>query len=828
MKPKNRSLWLVLTGFVLANLALTGCPDGGGSAPVSATGIDVYDGGGLVTGGEIHLWVQATGSRRSYAQLMANLRPSNTRDSVGWFSDDLAVAAVTDGGMVTAVGMGYAEIVASAGEHEARLTVWVWQDGEGPAPAENISIVGGDLSLPAGGTMRLAVEVYPYGSIVPAVTWESSDWNVATVSSAGLVTGIAAGEAGVVARSVAYPEIYAKVTVRVLDNYFPVLGVSITGGDFYLAMYRSTQLAVTFNPANASDQSLLWESSDQGVATVSAAGLVRAVSLGTVAITATSRANPVATATVEVTIIPPPTGVVPYVWDFHFDSDPSLWDLGQSMTQAFPHTNNMTLFGNHVGVGIAQGIQRQWANLMVRSLHQNQTFFMEIADLPRPFSITVRHRGNSRFLRFYDSGDGGDALVWQSRRSIIGTYFATANFPGTGVATVRVGHGNLFPNSVFIYGVSLSPTLAEIPPVTKVSIDSGDVRLRPGLSHSLPLTVLPEMPPPLAIDMPASNPDLAWEISNPDVVSIEWPLTEDGLLVPYARLYALSNGTAVITARSVSNPERYDTITVIVEEVPPASITISRDVTIPEGGLADLGVITVPFHAGRQLIEWSSSDPSIASVTASGRVMAGIAGTAVIRAASSANPGVYGEVTVTVARGLSSTSWLFNRQSAADAGLQGSFDDIILPRDMDWGNGLFLIAADPPFRPPSVPPATPISRQIRANIQSGGIVGVLQTDTTTPPEFARIEGVTGLVNVELVFSGTGQITEHAIGQFTRFPSIRIGAHGEETLFAYGLYTEGTALRFGSISLAGTGEPIYLIGNASLRIYRLTLTHLPAD
>lgn len=69
-----------------------------------------------------------------------------------------------------------------------------------------------------------------------------------------------------------------------------------------LAGTKTAQLAVTFLPANASDQGVTYASGNTAVATVSAAGLITAVAAGTVTITATSHDGAVtATCTVTVT-----------------------------------------------------------------------------------------------------------------------------------------------------------------------------------------------------------------------------------------------------------------------------------------------------------------------------------------------------------------------------------------------------------------------------------------------------------------------------------------------------------------------------------------------
>lgn len=76
--------------------------------------------------------------------------------------------------------------------------------GPGSSIGEHVvAIDGGDVALAPGATRRLAATVTANGAPVPgaAVTWATLDARVATVSTSGLVSAIAAGTTQVVALS---------------------------------------------------------------------------------------------------------------------------------------------------------------------------------------------------------------------------------------------------------------------------------------------------------------------------------------------------------------------------------------------------------------------------------------------------------------------------------------------------------------------------------------------------------------------------------------------------------------------------------------------------
>jgi len=64
-------------------------------------------------------------------------------------------------------------------------------------------------------------------------------------------------------------------------NTVPVTGVKVTPQSFvFQAIGETTQLLATISPANATDQAIVWESTDSSVASVDTVGLVTAKAVG--------------------------------------------------------------------------------------------------------------------------------------------------------------------------------------------------------------------------------------------------------------------------------------------------------------------------------------------------------------------------------------------------------------------------------------------------------------------------------------------------------------------------------------------------------------------
>lgn len=83
--------------------------------------------------------------------------------------------------------------------------------------------------------------------------------------------------------------------------FVPVASVSVTPTTASIAVAATRQLAATALPADAA-QNVTWSSASPGVATVSASGLVTAVSVGSAVITAISVSDPTKTSTATITV----------------------------------------------------------------------------------------------------------------------------------------------------------------------------------------------------------------------------------------------------------------------------------------------------------------------------------------------------------------------------------------------------------------------------------------------------------------------------------------------------------------------------------------------
>jgi hypothetical protein len=122
---------------------------------------------------------------------------ANSNAPVTWQSSAPQVATVDANGLVRAVANGTAQITASVGSVSGAADITVQQ------VATRVNLSRSRDSIFTGATVQLTASATDRGSAAitaPRVTWSSSDTNVATVTSAGLVTGRARGQARITAR----------------------------------------------------------------------------------------------------------------------------------------------------------------------------------------------------------------------------------------------------------------------------------------------------------------------------------------------------------------------------------------------------------------------------------------------------------------------------------------------------------------------------------------------------------------------------------------------------------------------------------------------------
>lgn len=211
-----------------------------------------------------------------------------------WASSNTAVVTVTTAGKITAKAVGTADITAIAKDDSfkavtCRVTV--------TQPVTGVKLSATTAKLEAGQTAALTATISPDAATDKTVKWTSSDAAIATVDAAGVVTGKKAGTATItVTTNNGAKTAACKVTVTQ-----PVTGVTLTPATATVVKGKTQALTATVLPADATDKTVKWSSSDTAIATVSTSGVVTGKKAGTAVITVTT-VNGAKTAVSQITV----------------------------------------------------------------------------------------------------------------------------------------------------------------------------------------------------------------------------------------------------------------------------------------------------------------------------------------------------------------------------------------------------------------------------------------------------------------------------------------------------------------------------------------------
>jgi uncharacterized protein YjdB len=205
---------------------------------------------------------------------------------VTWGSSNAAVATVTASGLVTGVAAGSATITATSEGKSGTAAVSVT-----PVLVASVTMSPTLANVLVGQTVQLtATPRDATGNVLTGrvVTWASSNTGVATVSSGGLVTAVAAGPAIITATSEGKN---GTTGITVTLTPAAVASVSVSPASASVIAGQTVQLTATPRDANGNaltGRVVTWGSSNTGVATVNGSGLVSGVTAGSGTITATS------------------------------------------------------------------------------------------------------------------------------------------------------------------------------------------------------------------------------------------------------------------------------------------------------------------------------------------------------------------------------------------------------------------------------------------------------------------------------------------------------------------------------------------------------------
>ena len=273
-----------------------------GIAVIPVDALTIINENGDMVSGTINLKIN-----ESY-QINAEVSPENaTNRNIDFKSGDSNVATVDSSGNIVAKATGNTTIsVTPEGNANKKKTFDVIVTN-GDVLASSISFKNIDesnkIKLTPNNSFKVIANITPDNAADKSIAWTSSNDSVATVDSSGNIVAKAAGTTTITAKTSNGKSANVTVTVENNNNVIQATGISLDKAQFSMLLNSSVKtkkVTATVSPANTTNKSVTWTSSNTSVATVATDGTITAKGIGKATITAKTSNGKKASVTVTV------------------------------------------------------------------------------------------------------------------------------------------------------------------------------------------------------------------------------------------------------------------------------------------------------------------------------------------------------------------------------------------------------------------------------------------------------------------------------------------------------------------------------------------------
>ena len=467
-------------------------------------------------------------------------------------------------------------------------------------------------------TLQLEASVSPANATRPNLTWSSGDLAIATVDDKGVVSGIRAGRARIVAMSDNGMTAVCDITVR--DVVFAE-SLQMEQERLVLGEGTSRKLGLMLIPESA-DENITWSSDDASVAAVDDKGNIAAKGLGDAVITATTERGITATASIKVVDKGKEVSAIELEKKTVSLYEGNAMTLEYKLSPKNPEdaTVNWTssapevAFVNNSGLLVAE---KPGKAVMTAITSSGVTAQLEVtvkgAELSiAPNPVSLKKGGEQQLTaKIMPSGLLLDTS-WASSDPSVATIDASGK-------VTAVANGMTVVTASLESGVTATVTVSVVDvPAKSVKLNKNKLKMIVGGQQELKVRVSPAN---------ATISTAFWSSSKESVATVD----ENG------KITALTPGKTVITAKAHNGKKARCLLQ--VEPVTLKSIKLSKKsatLTIGMDGQSTLQLTadTNPVSAGPGAVKWASNNKKVATVDENGLVTAVSSGTAIIRASS--------------------------------------------------------------------------------------------------------------------------------------------------------------------------------------------------
>ncbi len=466
-------------------------------------------------------------------------------------------------------------------------------------PATGITVDKTATTIVKGATDKLTATLVP-ADANGTITWSTSDLSVATVSSDGTVTAVKNGTATVTAKC---GDLSAQTKVTVIN---PLKAITITGTTHSIKKGQTTQLGLTYDPADTTDSvAATWTSSNTSVATVSKTGLVTALKDGSTTIKATvgnvSSTYDIAVKEVKLTGIKMEEKALIHKGDtkaLTVEYTPA--DTTDDKTVAWSSSDSTvaSVDNNGIVTAVKPGsavITAKVGNYQATCAVTVDAPLKEIVPEKAIIDMVKKQTANIAYSVVpADTTDSKDVTFTSSDETV-----AKVNSDGkvtakkAGQATVTITGANGIKATVTV-------NVSEIP-VNEVVLSAQDEIIEAGAKKVITATLKPE-------NNTDDNQDVTWTTSDEKIAKVVVDKDDSHK----ATIEGIAAGSAVITATAANGTKAECTV-----KVPKhiTSITLPGAVELTRGTSTTLNVTITPADTDDDTtVTWKSSDSDVVKV----------------------------------------------------------------------------------------------------------------------------------------------------------------------------------------------------------------------
>jgi len=539
--------------------------------------------------------------------------------SVTWSSENPTIAEVAGSGVSAAIvarAPGTTRIKATSGNAAAYVDVRV-------LGVKSLSITPSALSVRVGDLQPLRVSVAGDAGASQSVRWATLNPSIATVDASGIVTGVGLGTTTVRVTSVADPSVIASAAVSVTPARSVAFGPGQSAITLHVGDIRNVPPEVDVDPSQS--PALVWSSGNVTVATVDATGNITAVGVGTAIVRATLVSDPRAQDELLVTVLQARrVTITPSSLAIGVQQQGALAasvSVENGVSTALNWTSSdptvVSVSANGVVTGFALGVVTVTATLVADPNVRGTAVVSVTASIQ---SVTVSPNLVAAFVGDQDQltatvqADGPlpRTVTWRSSNPAVATVSANGlvSSLSAGSATITaVSTADTTKRGTAQVTVQPAPVVGITPSQSNIAIGeqrtlNGRVTVAPGLSTAV-----------------------IWRSSNSAIATITSSGTVTGQTL----------GTVTITMLAVADTSTFATATVtVIPIVHSVAITPTSAVGFV-GDALQLSANVVADGSLSRSVSWRSSNPTVATVNASGVVQLASVGSALITAVSVAD-----------------------------------------------------------------------------------------------------------------------------------------------------------------------------------------------